>query len=72
MGIPDHDFQLLTACGDESEAALVRALLQADNIPGAGIQCGRKRAEQGHRSLLSQSHEQTVLFQFLAELSGTP
>ncbi|MHA7632891.1 putative signal transducing protein [Corallococcus sp. M7] len=33
MGIPDHDFQLLTTCGDESEAALVRALLQADNIP---------------------------------------
>ncbi|WP_375760919.1 DUF2007 domain-containing protein [Corallococcus exercitus] len=33
MGIPDHDFQLLTTCGDESEALLVRALLEADDIP---------------------------------------
>ncbi|WP_223635924.1 DUF2007 domain-containing protein [Corallococcus sp. EGB] len=33
MGIPDHDFQLLTSCGDQSEAALVRALLEANGIP---------------------------------------
>lgn len=33
MGIPDHDFQLLTTCGDESEAALVRGLLEANGIP---------------------------------------
>ncbi|WP_158619273.1 MULTISPECIES: DUF2007 domain-containing protein [unclassified Corallococcus] len=33
MGIPDHDFQLLTTCGDESESALVRALLEANGIP---------------------------------------
>ncbi|NOK37643.1 hypothetical protein D7W79_33565 [Corallococcus exercitus] len=33
MGIPDHDFQLLTTCGDSSEAALLRALLEANSIP---------------------------------------
>ncbi|TNV55331.1 DUF2007 domain-containing protein [Corallococcus exiguus] len=33
LGIPDRDFQLLTTCGDESEAALVRALLEANGIP---------------------------------------
>ncbi|NOK08946.1 hypothetical protein HNS30_07870 [Corallococcus exercitus] len=33
MGIPDHDFQLLTTCGDSSEAALLRGLLEANGIP---------------------------------------
>ncbi|RKH61326.1 putative signal transducing protein [Corallococcus aberystwythensis] len=33
LSLPDHDFQLLTTCGDASEAALVRSLLEADNIP---------------------------------------
>ncbi|MFP2898186.1 DUF2007 domain-containing protein [Corallococcus sp. 4LFB] len=33
MGIPDHDFRLLTTCGDSSEAALLRGLLEANSIP---------------------------------------
>lgn len=33
VGTPEHDFQLLTSCQDSSEAALIRALLDANGIP---------------------------------------